>query len=455
MAIEPRARLGAFDIGCVVVGGIVGVGIFFTPQKVAERVDDVAQVVVAWSIGGLLAMVGAFVFADLSRRVPGHGGTYLYLRAAFGDRCAFLYGWANWLVIQSGALAVIGLIMVEYLDRVLWGSPRSTMAGKVVLAAAAIASFTVVNLFGLRVGKRVQNLLTVVKVLAVFALVVVAWLTVGSHAVEPIRPEAARRGWAAALAGAMLPVLFSFGGWQQGAFVAGAARRPRVDVPLGIVGGVSVVVVAYLTVNLAYLDVLGLEGASRSSAIAEDTARLALAPLGCGDLAGRLVSGMVVVSALGIMNTICLAPPFVLHEMARRGVFPRVVGELHARHGSPVVAVLVQGLWGVVLLLSAYVLTADSPTRTLGFLLDGVVFVDWVFFALCGLALHRLRRRDGPGLPGAAPAAAVFAAAAAAVATGAVWTAPVASGSGAALIVLGALVHAWSVRRRARSGRRS
>ena len=316
-----RPQLGAFDLGCVVAGGIVGVGIFITPQKVAAVVDHAGHVMAAWALGGVLAVLGALVFADPARRVPGHGGTFVYIEKAFGALPAFLYGWANWLVIQSGAVGLVGLIMVDYLDHAIWGAHHSSMNLKVALAALAIAVFTALNVLGLRVGKWVQNALTVTKILAVFSLVALALITEGG-ASEPVAAEPTEpRGWLLALAAAMLPVLFSFGGWQQGSFVAGAARRPRRDVPLGIIGGVAVVVVAYLTVNLAFLDLLGFAGAAESSAIAEAAARAALTPHGYGDLAGRAISVAVVISALGIMNTICMAPPFVLHAMAKRGLF--------------------------------------------------------------------------------------------------------------------------------------
>lgn len=443
-------RLGAFDLGCVVVGGIVGVGIFLTPQRVAAAVDDAEQVIVAWSIGGVMAVLGALVFADLARRVPGHGGMFLYIEKAFGPLPAFLYGWANWLVIQSGAVGLVGLIMVHYLDRAIWGADHSSMDQKVALAAVAIGAFTALNVLGLRVGKWVQNSLTVTKILAVFSLVALALFTDAGGA-EPVAVEPAEpRGWLLAMAAAMLPVLFSFGGWQQGSFVAGAARRPRRDVPLGIVGGVAVVVLAYITVNLAFLDLLGFEGAARSEAIAEAAARAALAPHGYGDLAGRAISVAVVISALGIMNTICMAPPFVLHAMAKRGLFFAAVGQLHATTGVSTIAVLVQGLWGIALLLGTYLLCADDPRTTLDFLLQGVVFVDWLFYGACGLALWRLRREAGADTAGSRgqvlPLA--FAALALLVTMGAIWTSAEPSLTGLAICALGVPCFAWMRRRR-------
>lgn len=445
---DDRPTLRAFDIGCIVVGGIIGIGIFFTPRNVALAVDGPGQAVLAWGLGGLIAMLGALVFAELSARVPGHGGMFTYIHRAFGRLPAFLYGWANWLVIQAGALAVIGLVMANYADELLFGVQSSSAGAKVAVAGGAILAFTLLNALGLRVGRRVQNLLTVLKTTAVFGLVLLGMFAAGgADDLEPVPATAEPRSIVAVLAAAILPVLFSFGGWQQGSFVAGAARR-RNDVAIGILGGVAVVVVAYLAVNLAFLSLLGFEGARSSAAIGADAARIALEPFGAGDVGARVLAGLVVLSSLGIMNTICLAPPFVLHAMARQGLFFQSAGRLHPTLHVPVVGVLVQGLWGFALCVGTHVVLASasdggSAQDSLGFLLEGVVFVDWLFFGLCGIALLRLRARgegeaDG-GFRAPLPTfvACAFTALALAVTAGAIWTKPEPSLVGLGICALG------------------
>ena len=453
--------LTAFDICCVVIGGIIGVGIFFTPAKVAAAVDTPTQMIAAWCLGGAFAAVGALVFADLARRVHGHGGTFIYIHAAFGAWPAFLYGWANWLVIQSGALGVIGMILVDYLDIVIFGAPRTSMDAKIAITAFLIAVFTAVNMLGLRVGKRVQNLLTVIKVLAICLLVAVAMFATGTPPADAVAlPAGLPEHPLARFAGAMLPVLFAIGGWQQGSFVAGAARRPQRDVPLGILGGVAVVVVVYMAINVAYIDLLGFHGAAASKAIGADAARSALGPSG-----GRVFAAMVAVSAAGIMNTICLAPPYVLLTMAEAGLFPRAFSRRHGEHGTPWVGVLAQGLWATVLLLAVHGIAVfcagsaaaagEQTLATLGFLCDGVVFVDWVFFTLCSLALLRLRRGGGRvpfQVPGGPWLAVVFGLGAAAVACGAIASNPQASLTGAAIVALGVPAAALLRRRSAAAG---
>ena len=392
---EPR-RLGTFDIASVVAGGIIGVGIFITPAHVAHAVNGPGEVLFAWCLGGGLALVGAMVFAELACRIPGHGGLFRYVLAAFGPLPAFLYGWANWLVIQAGTIAVIGLVFVYHADLMLTG--RETVSGstQTVGAVVAITAFTFINVLGLRVGRGVQNALTVIKLSAVFALVAIALSAIGSAEVETEAPghrEAEGSSWFVRIAGAMLPVMFSFGGVQHGGFVAGAAKRPQRDVSLGILTGVGVVVVAYLAINVSFLALLGYEGMAASDAVGTDAARAALGAVG-----ERALAGAVCVSALGIMNTQLLAPPYVLHAMAREGLFLRSCRDLHARFGSPVVAVAVQGGMAVLLLLSLGFVSGG--TDQIRFLLKGVVYVDWLFFALCGVALLKLQRhqpREGVG----------------------------------------------------------
>lgn len=440
------ATLSAFDIGCVVVGGILGVGIFFTPRQVALAVDTPAQALTAWAVGGLLAALGALVFAELSLRVPGHGGVFRYLDAAFGRTAAFLYGWANWLVIQAGALGVVALVLVDHLHLALgMTAPWSTHL-RTAIAAVLMLGFTLANVVGLRVGKWLQNGLIVLKVAALVVLVGVA-LWAAASAPPAAVPAPSGRPWPAMLAAAMLPVLFATGGWQQGSFVAGAARNPR-SVPLGILGGVLVVVVVYLAINHAYLSLLGFERARSSPAIGAAAAEVAL-----GTGGARVLAGVVVLSAAGILNTICLAPPYVLYAMAEAGCFPAAFGRLHPRFGTPVLGVLGQGIWAVALLLAVHLVVEwggfGTTVDSLDFVCSGVVFVDWLAYGAVGAALLVLRGRGAESaarqctLPGGGAAAALFVAGAAAVAVGAAWTRPAASAVGGAVLLVGLAARRW------------
>ncbi|MHC4516367.1 MAG: APC family permease [Planctomycetota bacterium] len=452
-----RTTLGLFDIMCVVVGGIIGVGIFFTPGLVAKSVDNAWQVITAWTLGGVVAIVGALLFAQLARLVHGHGGIFVYIHDAFGPVPAFLYGWCNWLVIQSGAIAVISLIVVDNMDKVI-GGPATGPGMRLVFASTSILILTTINVLGVHLGRGVQNTLTVIKTLAVFALVALPLLVAAPSVAENVAQQApeAAKGWPRAMAAAILPALFAYGGWQHGSFLGGAARRPARDVPLGIVFGVLIVVLAYITVNLAFLDMLGFEKASNSKAIAVDSVKEMLDPHGYGQLGGRMLAAMIVISALGVMNTILFAPPYVLHAMAKRRLFFTSAASLHARLGTPVLAVLVQGLWAVVLLLASYLYyvwyQGQKHLDQLDQLVSGVVFMDWLFFCLCGIAVFKLRRAVGKTGQefGGVVVAGVFTVLAVGITAGGIWTRWEASGAGLTIGAVGFLAYALMRRMQSR-----
>lgn len=426
----------------------MGVGIFFTPAEVARRVDTPTQALVAWLVGGALALCGALVFAELAALRPGPGGMYRYVRDGFGPGAGFLYGWTNALVVQAGAQGVIGLVMAENLDRVLFAADATGTPGRHVLVAlVAIVAFTLLNARGLDAGRRAQWLLTGAKLLGVLGLAALALVAgrdgdLGEQALA--LSGDARRGLLTTLPAALLPVLFAYGGWQHGSFVVSAVRRPTVDVPLGLVGGVVVVVASYVALNLGLFDLLGHDEMAASRAVAADAARVGLETFGHGELASRLLALAVVVSSLGVLNTICLSPPWVLHAMGREGQLPAVFGRLAPRAGVPTAAILTQGLWAAGLLAVVALVRRDDPGSLLGFLLDGVVFADWLFYGLCGLALLRLRGLPGGvgfRAPGGAAVALVFVLAAGTVAVAALVSNPAATLAGGAALVLGALVH--------------
>lgn len=449
-----KARLGAFDIACVVIGGIIGIGIFFTPAQVARSVDAPWHVTVVWSLGGAIAILGALVFARLSRLVTGPGGVFAYILQSFGAMPAFLYGWSLLMITQSGALAFVALLLVSNLEKAL--ACQFTAVSQHLIATAVILGLTLVNIAGLQLGKGVQNTLTVIKTLAVFAIVAVAIFVspVESSTAMPVGEQARQDvGFLAAMGAAILPVLFSFGGWHHGSFVSSVARNPYRDVPLGIVGGVLVVVIAYVGVNLAYLDLLGFDQAGESSTIAVDAMQAAFAT---GDAAqskvAQVFAALIVLSAAGLMNTICMAPPYVLHTMANRGLFFAGVGRLHPRFGTPALGILIQGVWATVLMWGVY-LGFENSIGSLDFLLNGVVFIDWLGFGVCGLGLlvllHRRARSKGEVLEAGSFALGVlFALAALGVTAGALWTKSMSSLVGLGVLVAGLPAY-WKFKSRA------
>ncbi len=370
-------RLGVFDATMLVIGGIVGAGIFLNPAVVAQRVPTPGLALGAWVLGGIVALAGALCFAELGARRPYAGGGYVYLRDAFGPLPAFLYGWTQLLVINSGGIAAVALTFARYVAALGgWPSGASTP-----IAIWAIVVLSGVNFFGIRPGAIVQNVLTVLKMLALAGLIVAGFTLVtpemsAATPRAPLGPGAAVR----AMGVALIPVLFAYGGWQSTNFVAEELRHPTRDLPRALVLGVVGVVITYVLANAVYLRVLGLDGLAASSAPAFDVMeRLA------GRAGSTAITVGIVVSTFGFLNLAVLASPRMYQAMAADGVFVRAAARLHPRHHVPATALVIQGAWAIVLL----------STKTYERLLDYVVFADWIFFGLVGATVVYFRIREG------------------------------------------------------------
>jgi APA family basic amino acid/polyamine antiporter len=254
--LDARRQLDVFDATMLVMGGIVGSGIFMNPSVVARQVHTPFLILGVWVAGGVLALLGAFIWAELATRLPEAGGQYAYLREAYHPSVAFVYGWVLLLVTQTGGMAAVAITFARYfreITGVAWGDSA--------IAAAALLGLTAINCFGARVGSNVQSALMLTKMAAIAAMVVIGF-ALGGGQLHPLplldRPVSA--GLLAAIGAAMVPVAFAYGGWQTATFVAGEMRNPGRDLSRGLVAGVSGVILLYLAVNVVCLKVLGPEG---------------------------------------------------------------------------------------------------------------------------------------------------------------------------------------------------
>ena len=377
-------RLGVFDATMIVMGGIIGAGIFMNPSVVARQVQSPTLILGAWALGGLIALVGAFVYAELAVLRPAVGGQYAYLRDAYHPLVAFLYGWTLLLVVQTGGMAAVAMTFGNYF-RELSGVNVPTA----VLAIITIGVLTLINCFGVRAGSNVQNILMVLKALAIIALVTIGWVAVGAPGSGIENAPTAGRSPTAAFAAAMVPVMFAYGGWQTASFVSGELRDPQRDLPRGLLGGVIGVVVLYLAVNIVCLRALGPAGLAATTTPASDVMRLALGPNG-----GRLIAAGIAISTVGFLSQGMLTAPRVYYAMARDGLFFERVGWLDPRTRTPSVAIAVQGVWAVVIVMSGRYEQ----------ILNYVVAIDALFFGLTGAALIVFRRRAAAA-PASAPVA--------------------------------------------------
>ncbi len=426
-------RLGLFSGTMAVVGGIIGGGIFRTPAAVAERAGSVGLTLAVWITGGMVALAGAFCFGELGARRPRAGGGYVYLRETFGPLPAFLYGWTLLLVIATGAIAAVAVLFADYALALLglpggWNLP---------VAVASVVVLSGINYRGVRPGALTQNLFTVLKLLAL-ALLIGVGLAWASPAPASTPRPVAHGSPIVAFGAALVPVLFTYGGWQQTNFIAEEILEPERTLPRALVLGVIIVVVVYLSANLAYLRVLGLGGLAASAAPAAEVMERLLGPRGAG-----LIAAGIAISSFGFLNLVILVTPRVFQAMAADGVFLPRLARLHPVYQTPADAILLQAGWAILLILSG----------SFAQLVDYVTFGDWIFFGLtvAGLFVYRRRDRGAPATgfrtPGYPLTPALFVLAAAYVVVSAIAANPRNAALGSVLIALGVPVYAYWARR--------
>ncbi len=363
----------------VVVGGIIGAGIFINPYIVAQRLPSPFWVLAAWVVGGIVALAGALTFAELGVLRPKAGGHYAYLREAFHPLLGFLYGWALLFMIETGAIAAVSLTFAEYTLRLVGRGGE----GALPLAVVAIVVVGAINALGVKPGSRVLNIFVVLKVVALGVLIGAGlFLPAAGSPVAPAGTDSGAAGVgglpAMALGAALIPVMFSFGGWQNVNYVAEEIREPRKNLPRSLVFGTTVVVLVYVLVNWIYLKTLGHAGLAATLTPAADSARALMGPMG-----DRFLALTISISTFGFLNLTMLAPTRVYYAMARDGVFLSSVSRLHPRFRSPTRAIYLQTVLALVLLF----------WKDYAGLVDYVVFADWVFFGLAGASLFVFRRR--------------------------------------------------------------
>jgi len=370
-------RLGLFSGVMMVIGGIIGSGIFRSPQIVAQRVVTPELTLGVWVLGGLIALAGAFVYGELGGRFPKAGGQYVYLRDALGPLPAFLYAWALVLIIATGAIAAMAVTFADYAIALLALGERARLP----LAVGSIVLLSAVNYTGVRPGAITQNIFTILKLVALGA-VIAAGLAAAAGLLPAAAPTEALRApenVVVAIGAALVPVLFACGGWQQTNFIAEEIIEPERNLPRALVIGVIGVVLVYVLANFSYIQALGAGGLAASTAPAADAMTRLVGPVG-----RTLITAGIMVSTFGAMNLVILVTPRVVQAMAADGLFIPTLARLHPKYRTPAAAIAVQGLWALVLVSSG----------RYGALLDYVVFADWIFFGLTAVTLFVYRARD-------------------------------------------------------------
>ncbi len=372
---RPVRQLGFFDAVCIMVGIVIGAGIYESPPLVAANVSTPTAVLLAWSLGGVLAFIGALCYAELATAYPRSGGEYVYLSRAYGAPVGFLYGWAELLVVRTGSIAAMSFVFSDYMSRIAPLGPRSS----VVYAVIIVGLLSVVNVLGVREGKWAQNALTVTKVLGISTIALIGMFS----AFTPESPAPASSVSSGSFALAMIFILWTYGGWHETAYVAAEVKEPQRNIPRSLFFGTGLVTLIYVVVNWVFLHGLGFEQVRASQEVAADILSVSF-----GSAGAKFMVILVAVSALGAVNGQIFTGARINYALGHDHRLLSRLGTWSERFGTPTWALIVQAVITMTLIM-----TFGSRA---GFeaLVKYTAAVFWFFFLLTGISLFILRRKD-------------------------------------------------------------
>ena len=366
------------DMVLLVIGSVIGSGIFLVPGTILNQVDhSVVAAALVWVVGGILSLLGALTYGELAAMKPEAGGLYIYIRDAFGALPAFLYGWSMLLAIASGSVSALAVAFSTYLGAVV---PLTPLAGKIV-AVAMIAAVTAVNVLGTRRSSDVQNWTTLIKTLLVLGITVTLLALGRGYSGIPtaLWPVTGSESIVAKFGLAMIAVLWAYEGWHFVTYSAGEVVNPQKDFPRALFSAVVFLVGLYLMANLAYLAALGPESAGHTETIAATSVATVVGPR-----AAKIVALTILISVFSAANSVLLTAPRVFYAMAADGLFFRKLAEVHPRFHTPAIAVITLGAWSAVL----------ACMGRFQQLINYAIFVAWIFYGLAAAAIFYYRRRQ-------------------------------------------------------------
>ncbi len=369
-----KRTLKSSDLTLLVVGGVIGSGIFLVPSTVLKQAGSVRIAMLAWLAGGILSLFGALTYAELGAMNPSSGGLYAYTRDAFGRFPAFLFGWTMFFVIGAGTVATLAVASANYMGQFAELTPLM----KQLIAVGLIILMAVINVRGVRGSAMVQNWATGIKAGAIIVMSLMLLLMSGTPVVPAdVPPLVASPALLTSIGTAMISVLWAYEGWQYVTFAAGEAIDPQRTLPRSIVLGTVILIAIYMLANVAYLVALGPEQMAASERVAGDATAAVLGPL-----AGQAIALAIIISMYSAAHAIVITTPRVYYSMAQDGIFFKKLAEVHPKFGTPAFAIIASCAWAAVLAWSG----------TFEQLLTYVVFVGWIFYALGAAALIVLRR---------------------------------------------------------------
>jgi APA family basic amino acid/polyamine antiporter len=377
----PRV-LNLIDITSIVIGGIIGSGIFLVPTDIAAEVKSPLLMIAVWVVGGFLSFLGALALAELGAAIPQAGGIYIYLKEAFGPLLSFLFGWTLFLVIDSGAIATLA---VAFSSNYLPYFIKMTPLIEKLVAVAFIVFLAAVNYIGARAGANLQNLLTFIKTAGIIGICVVIFLFAKGNPANFVEPHPSKFSLSllSSFGVALIATFWAYKGWESASYSAGEVKHPEKNLPLGILLGLAGVIIIYILANLAYLYVLPTSAIAGSKRVAADAMLAAVGPAGA-----TIISIIILFSILGAANQNILCSPRVYFAMAKDKLFFEGIAKVHPRYLSPHISIIAISLWSIVLSLSG----------TFEQLFTYVIFGEWIFFGLTVAAVFVLRKKR-PELP--------------------------------------------------------
>ncbi len=372
-------ELGLWDAAAIVVGCIIGAGIFRVPSSIAYHLTSPLTILLTWVLGGLLSMTGALCYAELSSLFPKTGGDYIYLRETYGHAVGFLFGWTKLFVERTGTIAIIAFVFGEYLGYLL-GIPKE---GTKFVAIFAILALTAANIIGLRYGKAIQNIFTSLKVLAIVFIIVLGFAFLpremqGGNISSLMKGGPFSWSLIPSVGMALIFVLWTYGGWTEAAYVAEEIKEPAKNVPVSIIGGLGFVILLYLAINTIYYLYIPAAQMKETKLVASVVVGKILGPWG-----GKLVALFVATSTFGALNGYILTGGRILYALAEDHALFHKLSAIHSRFHTPFLALCFNGICAILLVL----------TKTFDQLMEYTTIVISIFFALTGLSVIVLRKK--------------------------------------------------------------
>lgn len=373
---ELKKKLTLYGLTMIAVGSSIGSGIFVSPYQVVQAVPHQGWVLLVWGLGGIIALTGALTFAELGGLFPKAGGVYVFLKEAYGNLIGFLYGWITLLVINTGALAALGIALAEYMTFFF----PLTDTGKIIFAIIIIAGLTGINLTGINVSQWFSNIFTGLKLLAIVLIIIIGFLFYNPNNIELNFNvlENVPSNLGSALLIALIGVLWSFGGWHHASYLAGEAINAPRTVPRAMMLGAFIVTITYVLLNLSYILLLPIQTIASTTTVASTAVDSAFS------FGGQMVAVAIAISVFGTIGIYTMSAPRIYFAMAKDGIFFKQLAHIHPRFRTPANAMLVQAVWAILLLLF---------WGTFSNLITYVTFMDILFMGLAGASVFVFRKK--------------------------------------------------------------